>query len=156
MPHPVKPVPDDLHGATPYLSIGGAAAAIEFYERAFGATEIYRIDMGGGLIGHAEIRIGKALIMLADEFPDMGFNGPRKLGGSPVVLHLYVENVDAFSMRAIDAGAKVRKPVGDQFWGDRSCQLEDPFGHVWNFCTRIEDVTPEEIKRRAAKMFGGG
>ena len=152
----VKPIPDGFCGATPYLICKGAAKAIEFYQRAFGATEICRMEGRGGTIGHAEIRIGEAILMLADEFPEMGAQSPQTLGGSPVSIYIYVEDVDAFAHRAIEAGAKVLRPVADQFYGDRSVFLEDPFGHKWGFATHIEDVSPEEMKRRAAERFGKG
>jgi PhnB protein len=152
----VKPIPDGFHGATPYLACRGAAQAIEFYKQAFGAVERERIDMpGSGLIGHAELRIGEANIMLADEFPKMGFVGPQTLGGSGVTIHLYVTDVDAVVNKAVAAGAKVVKPVEDQFYGDRTGKIEDPFGHIWYLATHIEDVPPDEIRRRADKLFGG-
>jgi PhnB protein len=145
-----KPIPEGYEGATPYLAVKGAADAIDFYKRAFGATESMRLGEPGGKVGHAEIRIGRAPIMLADEFPDMGVLGPRTLGGSAVTIHVYVEDVDALARRATAAGAKVLRPVADQFYGDRSVWLEDPFGHRWNFATHREDVPPEELHRRAA------
>ena len=138
---------------TPYLTVRDAAAAIDFYKTAFGAEEIYRISTGG-TIGHAELRIGKALLMLSDEFPDMGVLSPETRGGSPVALHLYVDDVDAFADKAVAAGAKILRPVEDQFYGDRSGKLEDPFGHIWWFATHKEDLTPEEIKRRATELYG--
>src|SRR5579862_2344403 len=150
----VKPIPDGYEQATPYLIISGAAGAIDFYARAFGAAEVLRLPMGDGRIGHAEVRIGPASIMLADEFPEMGYRGPRALGGSPVSIHIYVEDVDAFAARAATAGATVKRPVQDQFYGDRSVTLEDPFGHVWTFATHTEDVPPEELRRRHAAIFG--
>lgn len=152
----VKPIPDEYPGVTPYLSVKGAAGAIEFYRKAFGATELMRIDAPGGKIGHAEIKIGDAVVMLADEHPEINFRGPEALGGSPVVLHLYVEDVDAFCQRAVAAGAQLIRAVEDQFYGDRSGQLRDPFGHVWSIATHIEDVSPEEIKKRAAGLYGDG
>ncbi len=152
----VKPIPNGYEGATPYLCCKGAVKAIEFYEKAFGATELHRMDAPGGIIGHAEIKIGGAIIMLADEYPDMGFRSPKTIGGSPVHIYIYVENVDAFAKRAIAAGAKVLRPLADQFYGDRNVQFEDPFGHVWAFGTHIEDVAYDEIERRAAAKFGGG
>lgn len=150
----VKPIPDNYPRVTPYLSIDGAAAAIDFYKKAFGATERMRMAAPGGKIGHAEIEIEGGLIMLADEFTDMNFRSPKALGGSPVTMHMYVDNVDAFCARAAAAGAKVLRPVADQFYGDRSCQMEDPFGHTWSFATHIEDVSPEEMQKRAAKLGG--
>jgi PhnB protein len=150
----VRPIPEGYEQATPYLSINGAARAIEFYKQAFGATEVLRLAMPDGRIGHAEIRIGRARIMLADEFPEMGFRAPRTLGGSPVTIHLYVEDVDALAARAVAAGATVKRPVQDQFYGDRSVTLEDPFGHVWSFATHKEDVSPEELRQRHAALYG--
>ena len=150
MANTVKAIPDGFEGATPYLAIKGASDAIEFYKKAFGATETTRIAGPDGRIGHAEIMIGKAKIMLADEFPEMGFLSPRTLGGSPVTIHIYVEDVDALAARAEGAGAKVTRPVADQFYGDRAVALEDPFGHVWHFATHKEDLSNEELQRRAA------
>ena len=145
---PVKPIPDNYPRVTPYLCIKGAAQAIDFYKKAFGATERMRMGAPGGTIGHAEIDIGGALIMLADEYPDIGFLSPQTIGGSPVVIHMYVADVDAFCKRAVDAGATVVKPVADQFYGDRNGTLRDPYGHVWSVATHIEDLTPEEMKKR--------
>ena len=150
MANTVKAIPEGFEGATPYLSIKGAAEAIEFYKKAFGATETMRLAGPDGRIGHAEIKIGKANIMLADEHPEIGFLSPRTLGGSPVAIHIYVEDVDTLAAQAEAAGAKVRRAVADQFYGDRSGQFEDPFGHVWNFATRKEDLSSEEMQRRAA------
>jgi PhnB protein len=156
MTNQVKAIPEGYEGATPYLSIKGAAEAIEFYKKAFGATETMRLADPSGKIGHAEIKIGKANIMLADEYPEMGFVSPKTLGGSPVTIHLYVEDVDAVASQAEAAGAKVLRPVADQFYGDRGGSFEDPFGHRWFLSTRIEDISPEEMKKRAAAAFGGG
>jgi PhnB protein len=150
MANTVKAIPEGFEGATPYLSIKGAADAIEFYKKAFGATESMRIAGPDGRIGHAEIKIGKANIMLADEHPEIGFLSPRTLGGSPVMIHIYVEDVDALAAQAEAAGAKVKKAVSDQFYGDRVCQFEDPFGHGWHFATHKEDVSNEEMRKRAA------
>lgn len=144
----VKPIPDGYEGITPYLICKNAEAAIEFYTRAFGAREMFRIGESG-FIGHAEIRIGSALIMLADEFPDMGILGPKSIGGTAVSLHLYVEDVDSFAEKAVAEGLKVLRPVANQFYGDRSGHFEDPFGHKWSFATHIEDLTPEELNERA-------
>ena len=155
MANQVKAIPEGYEGATPYLSIKGAAAAIEFYRKAFGATETMRLADPSGRIGHAEIKIGKAHIMLADEYPEMGFVSPKTLGGSPVTIHLYVEDVDAVALQAEAAGAKVLRPVEDQFYGDRGGGFEDPFGHRWFISTRKEDISPEEMKKRAAAKFGG-
>lgn len=144
----VKPIPDGYEGITPYLICKNAEAAIEFYTRAFGAREMFRIGESG-FIGHAEIRIDSALIMLADEFPDMGILGPKSIGGTAVSLHLYVEDVDSFAEKAVAEGLKVLRPVANQFYGDRSGHFEDPFGHKWSFATHIEDLTPEELNERA-------
>ena len=151
----VKAIPEGYEGATPYLSIKGAADAIEFYKNAFGATETLRLADPAGKIGHAELKIGRAIIMLADEYPEMGFVGPKTSGGSPVTIHLYVEDVDALARQVEAAGAKVLRPVADQFYGDRVGQFEDPFGHRWSLSTRKEDLSAEEMKKRAAAMFGG-
>ena len=145
----VQAIPERYKAATPYLSVDGAARAIEFYKQAFGAVETMRMDGPGGRIMHAEVTIGAAPIMLADEFPEMEFRSPRALGGSPVHLYVYVEDVDALADRAVAAGATVLRPVGDQFYGDRTVQLKDPFGHVWSFATHIEDVPEEELRQRA-------
>jgi PhnB protein len=152
---PVKPIPDGYHSVTPYLCIKGAAAAIEFYKKAFGAKELVRMPAPGDKIGHAEIQIGDSHVMLADEFPEMGFLSPLSVGGSPVMMHLYVEDVGSTANKAVAAGAKVTKPVADQFYGDRSGQIQDPFGHNWYVSTHKEDVSPEEIKERSAKLFSG-
>jgi PhnB protein len=146
----VKAVPDGYHAVTPYLIIKGAAAAIDYYKRAFGATEIMRMPDPQGRIGHAEIRIGDSVIMLADEHQEMGYRAPGTIGGTTVSIVLYVEDVDAVFDRAIKAGGKAQRPVADQFYGDRMGTLEDPFGHVWTVGSHIEDVSPEEMKRRMA------
>jgi len=156
MSNNVKPIPDGYEGATPYLCIKGAAEAIEFYKKAFGATETLRLAAPDGKVGHAEIKIGRAAIMLADEYPEMGVLSPKTLGGSPVTIHLYVQDVDALARQAEAAGIKVLRPVADQFYGDRGGKFEDPFGHAWFLSTHKEDVSPEEMHRRAAAMFGGG
>lgn len=148
----VKPIPDGYHTATPYLIIKGAAEAIEYYKQAFGATELMRVPGPNGVLMHAEIKIGDSLIMLADEFPDMNVRGPKSIGGTPVSLMLYVEKVDEVFSRAIAAGAKELRPLQNQFYGDRSGTLEDPFGHQWTVSTHVEDVTPDEIQRRMATM----
>lgn len=148
----VKPIPDGYSSVTPYLVLNGAARAIEFYKQAFGATELLRFAMPGGKLGHAEIKIGNAPIMLADEMPEMGYRGPRALGGTPVGILLYVEDADAMFNRAVAAGATVVKPVQDQFYGDRSGTLTDPFGHQWTVATHKEDVPLEEMHQRMAAM----
>ena len=148
----VKPIPDGYHTATPYLILQGAAAALDFYKKTFRATEIMRMALPDGRIGHAEIRIGDSVIMLADEVPEMGYRGPKALGGSPVRLMLYVEDVDAVVARAVAAGAKITQPVQDKFYGDRNGVIEDPFGHVWTISTHKEDVPPEEMDKRMAAM----
>jgi PhnB protein len=125
------------------------ASALEFYTKAFGAVEMMRMPGPGATVGHAEIKIGKAIIMLADEFPDMNCKGPQSLGGSPVSIMVYVQDVDTFIKRAVAAGAKVRVPVENKFYGDRSGSLEDPFGHQWHFATHVEDVPPAEMAKRA-------
>jgi PhnB protein len=144
-----KAIPEGYRTATPYLIVKGAADAIEFYQRAFGATEMLRMADPEGRVGHAEIRIGDSVIMLADEHPAMGYRSPRALGGSSVSILLYLEGVDAVFERAVKAGAKSLRPVTNQFYGDRSGTLEDPFGHVWTIATHVEDVPPEEMRRRA-------
>jgi PhnB protein len=141
---------------TPYLAVDGAADAIAFYKQAFGATEVMRMPAPGGKVGHAEIEIGGSRIMLADEYPDMGFRSPKAYGGSPVGLHLYVADVDAVARQARAAGAKELRPVKDQFYGDRSGSIEDPFGHVWHIATRKENLSEGELKRRAATAMQQG
>ena len=148
---PVKPIPDGYQAVTPYLIVSGAARALDFYKQVFGATELMRLAGPNG-VAHAEMRIGDSVVMLADESPDMGYKGPVALGGSPVSLMLYVADVDATFQRAVAAGAVQQRPVQDQFYGDRSGTLEDPFGHVWTVATHIEDVAPDEIDRRLAAM----
>jgi PhnB protein len=144
----VEPIPKEYAGVTPYLCVHDGAAAIEFYKQGFGATEKMRLPDPNGKIGHAEVKIGNALVMIADEFPEHGHISPKTLGGSTVKLHMYVEDVDAFFEKAVAAGAKVLIPVADQFYGDRSGRLEDPFGHIWLVSTHTEDVSPEEMQRR--------
>ena len=156
-----KPIPEGYHTATPYLIIGGAAEAIEFYQKAFGATELFRFPAPDGKIGHAEIKIGDSPIMLADEYPEMGYKGPQTLGGSPVSIMIYVDDVDTVFDRAVAAGASVKEAVSDKFYGDRMGTLADPFGHVWHVSTHKEDVSVEEMERRAkaagaAASSGGG
>jgi PhnB protein len=147
-----KAIPDGYHSATPYLIVKGAADAIEFYKRAFGAVELFRMANPDGRVGHAEIRIGDSVIMLADEHPDMGYRSPRSLGGSAVSIMLYMEDVDTVFARALAGGARAQRGVADQFYGDRNGVLEDPFGHVWTIATHVEDVAPEEMERRMAAM----
>ena len=149
-----KPIPDGYESAIPYLICADAARAIAFYKKAFGATELERIQMPDGRVGHAELKIGGATIMLADEFPGMGTVSPQSLGGTTVRMMVYVEDVDGFAAHAAAAGAKVFAPPTDQFYGDRNCRLSDPFGHVWMFGTHQEDVSREEIRRRADALFG--
>jgi PhnB protein len=150
----VKAIPDGYEGITPYLICKNAEAAIEFYKKAFGAVELFRIG-GGGTIGHAEMKIGNALFMLADEFPDMGAVSPQTIGGTAVSLYLYVEDVDSFTEKAVAEGLEVLKPITDQFYGDRSGAFKDPFGHIWGFATHKEDLTPEELNERAKAAHGG-
>ena len=149
----VKSIPDEYRGATPYLCVRGAATAIDFYKNAFGAREVMRIAMGEGKIGHAELRVGDAPFMLADEFPEMNCRGPKSIGGSPVTIHMFVDDVDAAFDKAVEAGAEVTMPLADMFWGDRYGILTDPFGHSWSIATHQEDVTPEEIGKRAQGAF---
>jgi PhnB protein len=145
----VNPIPEGFHTVTPYLCVKDAARAIEFYKKAFGATEVMRlVDPTNGKIGHAQIQIGASMVMLADEFPEMGILSPQSLGGSPVSISLFVEDVEALASQAIAAGAKVLGPVADQFWGERSGKFEDPFGHIWFIQTRTEEVSPQEMQRR--------
>lgn len=149
----VKPIPEGYHSVTPYLIIDGAAKALDFYKKAFGATEIMRMEDPKGRIGHAEIKLGNSHVMLADEYPDMGYRGPTSLGGAGVSLMLYVDDVDATFKQALAAGAQELQPVKDQFYGDRSGTLKDPFGHVWTVATHVEDVAPDEMERRAKEFM---
>lgn len=151
----VNPIPDEYRGATPYLIVKGAARAIEYYKNAFGAREVMRIEQPDGRIGHAELRIGAAPIMLADEFAEMNLLSAASLGGTPVNILVYVEDVDAFVRRATAEGAKLLRPVADQFYGDRLGVLKDPFDHSWSFATHIEDVSIDEMKKRAAAQQRG-
>jgi PhnB protein len=150
----VKPIPDGYHSVTPYLICRGAAEAIEFYKQAFGARELMRLGGPGGKIGHAEICVGDSPIMLADEHPEMGAKSPQSYGGTPVSILIYVEDVDTVFQRAVAAGATVERPVEDKFYGDRMGGVIDPFGHKWYIGTHKEDLSPEEIGRRAAAMSG--
>jgi PhnB protein len=152
----VKPIPDGYPQVSPYLVVDGAAQAIDFYTTVLGATERMRMGGPGGKIGHAELQFGDSVVMLADEFPDMGYSGPKKLGGTPVTIGVYVEDVDKTFDTAIKAGAKELRPVENQFYGDRSGQIEDAWGHRWSISTHVEDVPPEEMQRRAAAMAEGG
>lgn len=150
----VTPVPEGMHTVTPHLVCAGAADAIEFYKRAFNAEELGRIPGADGKLLHAAIRIGDSTVMLTDEFPDWDSLGPKSLKGSPVTIHLYVENVDAFVERAVDAGAKITMPLADAFWGDRYGKLEDPFGHHWSVATHIRDVSVDEMQQGAWALCG--
>jgi PhnB protein len=150
----VKPIPDGMHSLTPLLICAGAADAIAFYKKAFNASEITRLPGPEGKLMHAAIRIGDSLLMLTDEFPEMGGIGPKSLKGSPVTVHLQVEDVDAVVKQAEAAGAKITMPVADMFWGDRYGQLEDPFGHRWSVATHTRDLSPQEIQDGMAKMCG--
>ena len=148
----VKPVPDGMHTVTPHLVCAGAADAIEFYKKAFNAEEGGRLPGPNGRLMHAMIRIEGSAVMLVDEMPEWGALGPKSLKGSPVTIHLYVEDVDAFVARAVAAGAKVTMPVADQFWGDRYGKLEDPFGHHWSVATHVRDVSPAEMQKAMQSM----
>ena len=153
-----KPVPEGYHSVTPYLSIKGAAQALEFYKRAFGAEELLRMNMADGRIGHAEIQIGDSRVMLAEEMPeapDFVVRSPKSLGGSTIGLCVYLPNVDARVQRAVEAGCKIRRPIKDQFYGDRSGVVEDPFGHFWTLSTHVEDVSSDEMRKRMASLPGG-
>lgn len=153
MTQPAQPIPEHRDGAIPYLSIRNAAEALDFYKKAFGAHELLRLEHGGK-IDHAEMNVGGATVMLSEEFPEYDALSPQSVGGTPVVIHLYVTDVDAFTEKAIAAGLKVLRPVADQFYGDRGGKFEDPFGHRWWIATHKEDVSPHEMKRRAAALFG--
>ena len=145
-------MPAGYHTVTPYLACGDAAAAIEFYRKAFAAIEAIRIPGPGGKIGHAEVKIGDSRVMLADEYAQMNFYGPRTRGGTTVHIHLYVRNVDAMTDKAVAAGAKLVRPVKDQFYGDRSGSIEDPFGHIWHLATHKEDLSKAEMRKRAEQV----
>ncbi|SRR5712692_3828028 len=150
----VKPIPDGYPTVTPYLFTDGASAAIEFYTTVFGATERMRMAGPDGKVGHAELAIGDSVIMLADEHPELGVLGPKTIGGTPVMLSVYVEDVDATVEQALTSGATLLEPIENKFYGDRSGQIEDPFGHRWSVATHIEDVAPEEMAKRAAAAAG--
>jgi PhnB protein len=151
----VKPIPDGYPRVSPYLVVDGAQKAIEFYTSVLGATERMRMAGPDGRVGHAELQLGDSVVMLADEFPDMGAKAPSAYGGSPVSLTVYVEDVDATFGKATGAGAKAVRPPETQFYGDRSATFDDPFGHRWTVNTHVEDVSPEEMERRAAEMGQG-
>jgi PhnB protein len=149
-----RPIPEGHPAVSPYLIVDGAARALEFYRKAFGAKELMRHAGPDGRIGHAEVKIGDSIVMLADEHPEVGACAPGTIGGSPVKLHLYVTDVDAVARQAIAAGARVVRPVEDRFYGDRNGAFEDPFGHEWHVSTHIEDVSGAELRRRAAAQAG--
>lgn len=151
----VKPIPEGYPAVIPYLCVDDAAAAIEFYTSVLGASERMRMPAPGDKIGHCELEVRDSLIMLSDEFPDMGFQSPKSVGGTPVTLSMYVEDVDDVFKKAVEAGAKELRAVEDQFYGDRSGQFEDPFGHRWSIATHVEDVSPEEMAERAGEAMGG-
>ena len=152
----VKPIPDGYHSITPYLIVKDAARALAFYEKALGARELFRMPMPDGRIGHAEMQIGDSRFMLADEAPEMGFRGPESLGGSSVSILLYVEDVDDRYRQAIAAGGKELRALANQFYGDRTGTLADPFGHMWTIATHVEDVSPEELERRGKEFMEKG
>jgi PhnB protein len=149
----VQPIPDGYPQVTPYLCVDGAAAAIDFYGRVLGMKERMRMAAPNGKIGHAELQLGESVVMLSDEYPEMNVVGPKTVGGTPVTISVYVPAVDEVFERAVKAGATVIRPVENQFYGDRSGQFEDPFGHRWNVATHVEDVSPEEMAKRAAKLM---
>lgn len=149
----VKPIPEGYHALTPYLCVQNAAQAIDFYRKAFDAKELMRMPAPQSRVGHAELRIGDSRLMLADEFPEMDFRSPASIGGTPVHIHLYVKDVDKTAAQAEAAGAKVLRPVADQFYGDRVGTLQDPWGHVWHLSTRKENLSTEELKKRVAARF---
>ena len=153
---PVKPIPDGYRSITPYLSIAGASAAIDFYKKAFGAKE--RMRMGGpdGKIGHAELVLGDSVVMLADEYAEMGFLSPKSHGGTPVTIHHYVKKVDEMVARAVAAGATIKRPLKNEFYGDRVCTIEDPFGHIWHLATHVEDLSKAEMRKRGEEAMKAG
>jgi PhnB protein len=150
------PVPEGYPRVMPYLIVDGGSEAIDFYTQVLGASERVRMPGPDGRLGHAELQFGDSVIMLADENPEMGARGPRSVGGSPVTIHVYVDDVDDTFERALQAGATALQPLEDRFYGDRAGQLEDPFGHHWSLATHVEDVPPEEMSRRAAEMMETG
>jgi len=152
----VQPIPDNYPRASAALAVDGAADAIEFYRAVFGATERMRIPAPEGKIGHAELEIGDSLVMVSDEYPEMGYVGPKKIGGTPVTISVYVTDADAAFAEALSRGATPLREVADHFYGDRSGQFEDPWGHRWGVATHIEDVSPEALDRRVTEMFLGG
>jgi PhnB protein len=151
----VKPIPDGYPRVSPYLTIDGASAAIDFYGKVLGATERMRMQAPGGKVGHAELQIGDSVVMLSDQFPEMEVRGPKAIGGTPVTISVYVDDVDGVFERALEAGATALRPVENQFYGDRSGQFEDPFGHRWSVATHVEDVPPDEMAERAAEAMAG-
>jgi PhnB protein len=155
MPAKVKPIPSGYSAVTPYLTVKDTGEAIEFYKQVFGATELLRLTDPTGKIAHAEIKIGDSVVMLAEETADAAYRSPGTLGGTAVRICVYVEDVDAVSERAVAAGAKLLIPIANQFYGDRSGRLQDPFGHIWLISTHVEDVSPEEMQRRFSAMLGG-
>lgn len=150
----VSYIPKGYNTITPYLIVSNGKKAIEFYTKLFGAKQVMRLDQPGGKIGHAELKIGDTKIMLADQCPEMGALAPEAFSGSPVSIHLYVKDVDSTSNKAAKLGAKIIRPAQDMFYGDRSCGLQDPFGHIWYVSTHIENVTPAQMRKRAAELFG--
>jgi PhnB protein len=150
----IPPIPSDRPRLGVYITVHDGAAAIDFYKQVFGAVEVDRMAEPGGRVAHAELRFGDAVLMLSDEYPEYGSKGPKAIGGSPVMLHLYVEDVDAVVARAVEAGATLDQPVEDQFYGDRGGKITDPFGHRWWVASHIEDVPPDELRRRAAELHG--
>lgn len=153
MAQKVEPIPNPQAPLTPYLCIKGADKAIDFYKKALGAEELFRMADPSGKIGHAEIRVAGANLMLCDEYPEMNVRSPESIGGNPITLHLYVKDVDAFTERAVKAGMTVERPVSNQFYGDRGGKFNDPFGYAWWISTHVEDVSTEELKRRAQQEF---
>ena len=151
----IEPIPTGYHSITPYLIVDDAKGAMEFYQRAFGAAVVLQLDRPDGKVAHAEVKLGDSMIMLADEASEMGYHSAKAIGGSPVKILLYIENVDAVFNRAVEAGAEVVSPVKDQFYGDRSGALKDPFGHSWTIATHIEDVSQDEVDRRYQAMMQG-
>ena len=153
---PVKPIPDGYPAVIPYLIVAGAGRAIEFYRQVFGAKVRSLLDGSGGKVGHAELEIGDSVVMLADEHPEIGALAPPSVGGTPVGLHLYLDDVDTVVAKALAAGARLKGAVETKFYGDRLGSIIDPFGHLWHITTHVEDVSPDEIARRAALMARGG